>query len=205
VLPSEFAKLHHRLLRKHFLRSLLERQVLQYELVGADTLTAGPIIVLLDKSTSMDNDHRDEWAAAVALALLDHASAQRRSFGLVTFTDRIVGETLVQAGGTIGWEALNVPSEGATDISCAVGRGLDLIAQGPQPFRKADVVLITDGGSDATEGPALRERARALQTTVLGVAIGMPKEQLAPWCEDFQGATTLSTLDPQIATNLFAT
>lgn len=203
ALPSEMAKLHHPVLRKEFLRAFLERQVLQYQLVGNDTLTCGPLVVLLDKSTSMDDSHRDEWAAAVALALLDHAAAQRRPFALVTFTDRIVGETVVRPGGTLPWDAFTVPSEAATDISRAVGRGLDLIAAGPPPFRKADVVLITDGASDAAEGPALRERAKALQTTVFGVAIGNAKEVLAPWCDQLHAATTLSTLDSAIAADVF--
>jgi uncharacterized protein with von Willebrand factor type A (vWA) domain len=204
VLPSELSKLHHPLLRKDFLRSVLERQALQYQLVGAETRTAGPILVLLDKSTSMDEEHRDEWAAAVALALLDHAAAQRRPFALLTFTDRIIGETIVRPGGTLPWDALTVRSEAATDISLAVRRGLDVIAQGPAPFGKADLILITDGGSNSDEGPALRERAKALQATVLGIAIGMPEDALAPWCDDFHGATTLSTLDQDIAKSLFA-
>jgi uncharacterized protein with von Willebrand factor type A (vWA) domain len=152
----------------------------------------------------MDEGQRDEWAAAVTLALLDHAAAQRRPFGLITFTGRIVGETLVPVGGTLPREALTVPSEGATDISTAVARGLDIIAAGAQPFRWSDLVLITDGGSSPDAAPDLRERARALQVTVLGVAIGMPAESLAPWCDDFQGATTLTKLDNKLAASLFA-
>ena len=131
-------------------------------------------------------------------------SRDARRFALLTFTGRIVGETVVPPGKTLPWDALTVPSEGRTDISLAVGRGLDLIAKGPHPFRKADVILITDGGSNTNDGPALRNRAKALQATILGIAIGMPAETLEAWCDDFRGATTLSTLDPELASNLFA-
>jgi len=82
----------------------------------------------------MDDYGRDEWAAAVALALalLDHAAARHRPFALITFTGRIVGETIVQPGGSLPWEALTVPSEGSTNISLAVSRG-STSSQRPTP------------------------------------------------------------------------
>ena len=43
---------------------MLERQVLQYQLVGTETLGKGPLVVLLDKSGSMEG-RRDVWAAAL--------------------------------------------------------------------------------------------------------------------------------------------
>jgi Mg-chelatase subunit ChlD len=204
ALPAELAKLSHPRLRLHFIRSLVERQVLQYQLVGAEPLGRGPLLVLLDKSTSMDDLGRDEWAAAVTITLLEHARAERRPFGLVVFTDRILHEVLVPAGDALPWDAFSHASEGGTDISLAVERGLNLIASGSAPFRRSDLVLVTDGASDASRGPELRERARALQATILGIAIGMRPDRLAPWCDDFASPTTLTTLDRTLAESLVA-
>ena len=63
------------------MRSLLERQILQYQLSGAETLGRGPLVLLLDKSGSMDGT-KDLWATALSLALLEHAQAERRPFAI---------------------------------------------------------------------------------------------------------------------------
>jgi uncharacterized protein with von Willebrand factor type A (vWA) domain len=73
ALPAELSKLAHPRLRLAFVRSLLERQVVQYQLSGAETLGRGPIVLLLDKSGSMDGV-KDVWATALSLALLEHAT-----------------------------------------------------------------------------------------------------------------------------------
>ena len=204
LLPSELVRLRLPALRRDFLRALLERQALQYQLVGSETRTEGPIVVLLDKSTSMDRHCRAEWAAAVTIALLDHAAQERRPFALLTFGGGVLGETRVPPGGKLPWDALTVPSEDATDISSAVGRGLDLVAAGPPPYRRSDLILITDGGSDVAEAPALRDRARHLGVTVFGVAVGMPAEILAPWCDVTASTSTLETMEGRIVEGLFA-
>lgn len=206
LLPSELGRLKHRLLRMDLYRRIHERQALQYQLVGNDTLTQGPIVVLLDKSTSMLSNDRDTWAAAVALAILEHASAQRRGFALLTFSGRIIREDVIAPGGSLPWDALTVRPEGSTSISTAVAAGLELIAHSPAPWklRRSDIILITDGESDTAEAPRLRELAHTLNVNVLGVAIGMPADQLAPWCDDHRGATTLSTLESDLAESLFA-
>jgi hypothetical protein len=51
---------------------------------------------------------------------------------------------------------------------------------------------------------ALRQRARALDVTVLGLAIGMSAEVLSPWCDEAHGVTDLSTIHESIAAPLFA-
>ena len=50
-----------------------------------------------------------------------------------------------------------------------------------QPLSEADIVLITDGGSDPAGAPELRERAAKLGLTVLGVAIDVEPSRLEPW------------------------
>jgi uncharacterized protein with von Willebrand factor type A (vWA) domain len=202
ALPSELGKLTHPRRRLEFFRSYLERQMLQYKLVGSATLGKGPLVVLLDKSGSMDGP-RDEWATALALALLEHAASERRRAALVDFNGSPVYEASLVPGGKLPTEALFISCAGGTDIGRAVTRGLDLCAT-EATLRKADIVLVTDGGSGTDEAPALRARARAQNVTLLGLAIGMDKDVLSPWCDEAHGVTDLSTVETGLAEALFA-
>jgi Mg-chelatase subunit ChlD len=203
ALPVELAKLTHRLLRLDFLRALLERQTLQYRLDGTASLGKGPLVVLLDKSGSMDGP-RDVWATVVALALLDQAQRERRAFALLGFDGRVKFEAMVQPSDALPEEGLFVSCCGGTDIAAAVARGLEIIRTHPGDLRKADLVLVTDGGSDAGAAAALRESAAALGVTILGLGIGVEREWLVPWCDEVHVVTDLSTVDDASASALFA-
>ena len=118
ALPTEVAKLSHPCRRLDFIRSLLEGQVLQYRLSGTDPLGRGPLILLLDKSASMDGE-KDVWATALALALLEHAHAERRPFTLIDFNDRLTYEATIGPDGKLPHEALSVSCGGGTSIAAA--------------------------------------------------------------------------------------
>jgi Mg-chelatase subunit ChlD len=203
TLPVELAKLTHRLLRLDFMRALLERQVLQYRLEGTASLGKGPIVVLLDKSGSMDGP-RDVWATAVALALLDQAQRERRTYALLGFDSLVKFEAVVNPADALPEEGLFVSCGGGTEIAAAITRGLEIIRTHPGALRKADIVLVTDGGSDASEAGRLREGAAALGVTILGLGIGVEREWLLPWCDEVHAVTDLSTVDDASATALFA-
>jgi uncharacterized protein with von Willebrand factor type A (vWA) domain len=206
ALPSELGKLAHPRRRLDFFRSLLERQILQYQLVGSEQLGRGPLVLLLDKSASMatGDGSRDVWASALALALLEHAHAERRTFALVAFNGGITYEATIRPTERLPQEALFVTCTGGTRIATAVDRGLQLVAAGAA-LRKADLVLITDGRDDAIEdAPALRARARALNASILGLAIDSPAEQLDVWCDHAYGITDLSTVNTDAANALFS-
>jgi Mg-chelatase subunit ChlD len=203
TLPAELAKLSHRLLRLDFMRSLLERQVLQYRLSGTAALGKGPLVVLLDKSGSMDGP-RDVWATAVALALLDHAQRERRMYALLGFDSRVKFEAVVKPGDALPEGGLFVGCCGGTEIGVALERGLEIIRTHPGALKKADLVLVTDGGSDPTSAPAVRAAAAALGITVLGLGIGVDREWLVPWCDEAHAVRDLSTVDDSSAAALFA-
>jgi Mg-chelatase subunit ChlD len=203
VLPVELAKLSHRFLRLDFMRALLERQALQYRLEGTASLGKGPLVVLLDKSGSMDGP-RDVWATAVALTLLEQAQRERRTYALLGFDSRVKFEVVVGPADALPEEGLFVSCGGGTEIAAAIARGLDVIRTHPGALRKADIVLVTDGGSDASEAGALRESAAVLGVTILGLGIGVEREWLLPWCDEVHAVTDLSTVDDASATALFA-
>ena len=203
ALPAELSKLSHRLLRLEFMRAMLERQVLQYQLAGTATLGKGPLVVVLDKSGSMDGP-RDVWATALALALLDHAQRERRMYALLGFDSGVKFEAVVRPGEPIPEEGLFVSCGGGTEIGVALKRGLEIIRGHPGALKKADIVLVTDGGSDPTSAPTVRGEAAALGVTILGLGIGVEREWLAPWCDHVQSVTDLANIDEASATKLFS-
>jgi hypothetical protein len=85
-----------------------------------------------------------------------------------------------------------------------LARGLELLRDNTGHLKKADLVLITDGGSDAQTAPSLRQQAVELGATILGLGIGVEREWLAPWCDDVQVVSDLSSIDAGSAEKLFA-
>jgi uncharacterized protein with von Willebrand factor type A (vWA) domain len=203
LLPAELLRLSHPGLRPWFMKSLVERQAMQYQLIGQQPLGRGPLVVVLDKSGSMDGP-RDVWATALTLALLEQAQSERRVFALVAFDYHVKYEAVVKPGEPLPEEALFTACAGGTEIATALRRGLELIAAADSTLRKADIVLITDGGSDTTSAPRLRVDAQALGVTILGLGIGVEREWLEPWCDSIQAIADVSRLDDETASKVFA-
>jgi hypothetical protein len=100
-------------------------------------------------------------------------------------------------------EALFISCADGTEIGVALRRGLDLIQQHQGALKKADLVLITDGGSDPGSAPQIRTDAQH-GVTILGLGIGVEREWLQPSCDDIQAITDLTSIDETSATKLFA-
>ena len=204
LLPSELARLCHPRTRLALLRSLIERQVLEYQLCGSETLGKGPLVVAVDKSGSMDGP-RDVWATALGLALLEQAQREKRAFALLLFDAGIKYEVVVRPGEPLPEDALLHGCAGGTSIETVLTRALDLVRDHRGAgLRKSDVVLVTDGGSDSSGAPALRERALALGVSVLGLGIGVPRSYLEPWCDQIEAVEDLNTVQDRVAETVFA-
>ena len=203
LLPVELVKLRHPRLHALALRDLLERKAMQYALTGKEKLGKGPLVLLLDRSWSMEGP-ADEWSVAVALALLGLAQVERRTFALVAFTDQVIYEAVVKPGERLDEEALNLTCNGGTDIDAAVSRGLEIIERNPGALSEADLVLVTDGCSSADRAPELRKKARALGVTVVGVGIRVKPENLEPWADAIETITSLDGLGEQVADAVFS-
>jgi uncharacterized protein with von Willebrand factor type A (vWA) domain len=201
VLPSELARLRVPRLRLALLRDLAERRCLQYQLTATESLGRGPLAVALDKSSSMDGAP-DEWATAVALALLGIAQAESRTFGLVTFNGDVTFSAVVRPGEALPETALAVSCSGGTDISKAITAALDII-KGGDVIRDADVILITDGASDPAIAEQVRARAHELDVTILGIGIGVDRAALTPWCDEIEIVETVGSLPNSTADTLF--
>jgi uncharacterized protein with von Willebrand factor type A (vWA) domain len=203
LLPVELVKLRHPRLHALALRDLLERKSMQYALTGKEQLGKGPLVLLLDRSGSME-DEKDTWSTAMALALMGLAHAEHRTFAVVAFTDQIVFEAVVKPGEQLNEEALNLQCNGGTDIDLAVERGLDQIERHPGRLQEADLVLITDGASPAERAAELKSRASKLGATVLGIGIGVERRHLEPWCDVIEAVTDLNCVEDGVADALFA-
>ncbi len=134
----------------------------------------------------------------------DHAQRERRMYALLGFDYRVKFEALVKPGEPLPEEGLFVGCAGGTEISAALTRGLEITRGHPGALRKADLVLVTDGGSDPSAAPKVREEAAELGVTILGLGIGVEQEWLLPWCDEVQAVSNLSTVDDAIAAPLFA-
>lgn len=203
LLPSELLRLTHPRLRLHLLASLLEHRAMQYRLEGNEALGRGPLVVCLDKSGSMEGD-RDVWATALAVALLELAQLQRRSFALLSFDANVRREVRVAVGEQLPMDALCGSCDGGTSIAHVVERGLDVISdESAGSLRRADIVLITDGASDADSAEGLRLRASSLGVTVLGLGIGVESSALSPWCDEVHAVSRLDTVEDAVSVSAF--
>jgi uncharacterized protein with von Willebrand factor type A (vWA) domain len=202
LLPLELALLVHPSTKLLAMRNLLEQSCLQYRLEGTETLGKGPLVVCIDKSGSMEGE-KDVWATAVALALLDVAQAEKRPFALLCFDASIKHESIVVPGELLPDAALFVAADGGTDIDKVARRGLEIIEQRPGALRHADIVLITDGGSNSDNASELRERAAKLNVSIVGVAIDIESSRLEPWCDVVIAAHDMEHLGDKTADALF--
>ncbi len=84
IIPAELMKLRHPSTKKQFYKDFAEGKLLQYELRGKEKKQKGAIVVAIDDSGSMQGDP-EIWAKSVAMALLEVAIYQKRSFYCIHF------------------------------------------------------------------------------------------------------------------------
>lgn len=120
---------------------------MQYELSGTESLTKGPVIVLVDESGSMQGNGKQEWSKAVALALLTLATQQKRTCFLAGFDVSIRHEHLFRPQTmTVDdvCQALTAACSGGTDFNVPLRRALQVLHAEPA-MNQADIVIVTDG------------------------------------------------------------
>lgn len=90
VLPSEKAQLasKNKNLRRNFYRKYYQKELLQYDMDVYKSMGRGPMIVCVDTSGSMGGE-RENWSKAVALALLEIATNQKRNFACLHYDSRV--------------------------------------------------------------------------------------------------------------------
>ena len=175
LLPSELMALRHPRLRLALMSRLLQRRALCYGMKGREPQGRGPIVVLLDESSSMREHGKDIWSKAVTLALLSTATRQKRAWHLVAFNAHIRREVDVpvgQATPALIQQALDHRCSGGTDFDEPVIRATKII-ETSRTMKRADVVVITDGEDslyvDTVEAATSLTRSHGVSWFVVGV------------------------------------
>jgi hypothetical protein len=153
----------------HALRRLSERQCLEYELRGREKQQQGPILVAVDASGSMDGARRD-WAAAVALTLLESCAREGRPMAWCWFDTEIKlsklwdNPRLVRASDLM--EMACFSANGGTSLRAPLEWGArSLVGK----WKQADMVLVSDGGAIWPADSA--KKLRDLGCRIFGVSI----------------------------------
>lgn len=174
LLPVELGMLRHPLRRLDFYRRFLEGQTLQYELRHRERVGRGPIVCCVDVSGSMSGI-REDWAAAVALTLVDIATKERRHAAVIHFDNTVQQVVHFRPGERNPVKLASIctgSSGGGTDFEAPLLEALRII--GSSEYRKADIVFITDGECLVGEVflDHFRRRKEELGIRVFGVLVG---------------------------------
>ena len=192
-----------------FLGRYADEELLQFSTVGEEHAGRGPIICIVDGSSSMSGE-RNIWARAIAMCLLHIARLEKRDFCCVEFAS---------ANRTELWQFLakepldpqqiiNMASHffsGGTSPIQGVAEAARVLDEAP-PFRKADIVMIGDG--EASFGPEdrkLRDKLMGKGVRLFGLAIGEATyKYLTEYCEAVVHVHDFQLQDPSEATAALA-
>lgn len=199
ILPSQLAGLSGPR-RKLILRDIVERTALQYRLRGTEPLGRGPVIVLLDRSGSMQGQP-ERWASAAALAVMGAAGRERRRCSIVEFTYSPDTAVRIEGGKAVSLDVrTGEPNREPTSVvevayglasrssngGTSFGPVLKLAMKLGVRDDRADFVFVTDGQADAdaaTMADLLDAKARGLRVWGLTVAGGSISRSLAAICD----------------------
>ncbi|MEL3961357.1 VWA domain-containing protein [Lysinibacillus endophyticus] len=145
LIPMELAKFKYPLTRLDFLRRFSEYETFQYDATPPPK-GIGPIVFCIDESSSMYSIKNE--CKAFSLALLMIAKKQKRDMVIIPFSDSL-GEVQYFYKGHSSIEQLmdfcNSFLSGGTNFELPLLKSLEIIND--SPFKKADILFLTDGSS----------------------------------------------------------
>jgi len=166
LLPIEAVKLKNPTLRLKFYADMLEGKLLTYQLRGdnwnsdsAGKRRKGPVIALVDTSASM-RGAPELFAKAVMLAITRRMLKEGRDVKVILFSSKWqtfeIELTDKKRMGQEFLEFLKFTFGGGTDFNTALRAGLKTL-KGEKAFEGADFLFLTDGESELSEVPLIRE------------------------------------------------
>lgn len=205
VLPQELLTLRRPLLKLDFYRRLMEKQLLQYDLNQQECVGQGPIIALIDTSSSMVGK-RENWSKAVALGLAEIAEEERRGFCYALFAsqkDDLIADDF-QMGQRSPEKLIKIASEfigGGTDFEQPLQWAMKKL--GESSFSRADIVMITDGECAISNEflTELQKVKKQKQFRIYSILIGSNPKELNRWSDEVWSITDL--LDETMVQDLF--
>jgi uncharacterized protein with von Willebrand factor type A (vWA) domain len=153
LIPTELMKIRHPNLKLDFHKKYLESSLLQYELKGKQRKEQGPIIMCVDESGSM-RGHRDIWAKAIAMALIQITIQQKREFYLIHFSSKVTRTSHFKYPISITelMSAVTYFSGGGTNFMEPLNEAIQIISNNPKTksFKNADIIFVSDGDATIT-------------------------------------------------------
>lgn len=166
LLPVEAVKLRNSLLKLKFYADMLEGKLLTYQLRGenwnSDTSgkkRKGPVVALVDTSASMRGSP-EILAKSVLLAVTKRMLKEGRDVKIILFSSKWqtfeIELTDKKRMGREFLEFLQFTFGGGTDFNTALRAGLKAM-KNEKAFEGADLLFLTDGASELSERPLIRE------------------------------------------------
>ena len=166
LLPVEAVKLRNPLLKLKFYADMLEGKLLTYQLRGenwnSDTSgkkRKGPVVALVDTSASMRGSP-EILAKSVLLAVTKRMLKEGRDVKVILFSSKWqtfeIELTDKKRMGHEFLEFLKFTFGGGTDFNTALRAGLKAM-KNEKAFEGADLLFLTDGASELSERPLIRE------------------------------------------------
>ena len=197
-------------LRILFLRDYREGRLLTYKLGGREKAGRGPIIVLIDNSSSMMGE-KEIWSKAVALGIFTIAYEERRDFIAIHFSsahDPLIEIEIKPKGNNIPQKIYEFVTKfigGGTDFEKPLSRAVDLMKNMP----KADIIMISDGICGVGEEwlKQFLENKKKMDFKVLSIIIGEPgastDETLRKFSDKIYNPLDLEKEGDEVAVDVF--
>jgi uncharacterized protein with von Willebrand factor type A (vWA) domain len=166
LLPVEAVKLKNPLLKRKFYANMLEGKLLTYQLIGKNWNSdasgkkrKGPVVALVDTSVSMRGSP-ELLAKAVLLAVTRRMLKENRDVKVILFSSKWqtveIELTNKKRMSEEFLEFLKFTFGGGTDFNTALRAGLKAM-KNENAFDGADLLFLTDGVSELSERPLIRE------------------------------------------------
>lgn len=210
ILPSELMLLGHPIAKRLFKMKYTEKQLLQYEKDAFENVGKGPIIALLDVSGSMSGE-REMWSKALALALLEVAQKQKRHFACCHFTAKLEHTWEIPAGSLKPQDIFDIAEKfagGGTFFDPPIEWSMKIIQQ--DRFKKADIVLVTDGDAGLTDeviekfNALKKEKQFKLRSVLIDVGGDASTHSVGQISDHVMSISDMANLNDSAASQIFA-
>lgn len=204
ILPSEMQKLASPALRPLFHLQYLEKTLLEYEMKGKAEETRGPLVLCIDVSGSM-RGAREFWAKGLVLAFMKLARQDKRHLRIIHFASEVVDTADIDPKAPRFEDVLHeiaaLYNGGGTSFFPPLRSALEALER-KENMKKADVIFLTDGESDALPArfhKRLRDRKEELGFTIYGILLQVhspyARALLDSFCDRVIAANDLHSAD----------
>jgi len=184
LLPSEVLKL--RKYKPVFYKDYYEGRLLHYNLKKREKEVKGPIVMAVDLSGSMVGE-KEQWAKAVALATMDIAVKEKRSWAFIAFDSKIKDVKVFKKPPKPEdvLEIMRIGASGGTNYELPLEEAMRIIEQ-EQDFTKADILFISDGECAVSPGflKDFEHFKKRKNVHVVGVLISGKPAVMKEFCDE---------------------